>query len=137
MTAHRDLLVRPAWASSGPASRHVPRFLTWLWTVPLLGQDGVAGNRLLIVPFMLRRRSRNPVLEKGLLSWWHVSWNIPAELVLRNKSALSASVCTYGTEGLLFWKAVCMIWSIRNGAERLRCLPGICITISGIHCYLL
>lgn len=37
----------------------------------------------------------------------------------------------------IVWKAVCMIWSIRNGAERLPCLPGICITISGIQCYLL
>lgn len=39
--------------------------------------------------------------------------------------------------GAIVWKAVCMIWPIRNGAQRLPCLPGICITISGIHCYLL
>lgn len=32
-------------------------------------------------------------------------------------------------------KAVCMIWSIRNGWERLACLAGICITIPGIHYY--
>lgn len=39
--------------------------------------------------------------------------------------------------GAIVCKEICMIWSIRNGAERLPCLPGICITISGIHCYLL
>lgn len=26
-----------------------------------------------------------------------------------------------------------MIWSIRNGSERLKCLLGICIAIPGIH----
>lgn len=91
-----------------------------------------------IVLFMLRRGSRNPVLEKrGCSHGGMVSWNIPPELVLRNTSALSASVCMHGTEGPIVWKAVCMIWSIRNGAERLRCLPGICVTISGIRCCLL
>lgn len=51
--------------------------------------------------------------------------------------------CSFGVHmyvlhrGAIVLKGVCMIWSIRNGRERLTCLPGICITIPGIHYYLL
>lgn len=46
----------------------------------------------------------NSVPKKGLFSWWHVSWNIPLELAFGNKSALSGSICMYGTEELLYWR---------------------------------
>lgn len=89
-----------------------------------------------IVLFMLWRGSCNPVLEKGFShgGMFHE---------ISHRVSTKEQKCSFGFRmyvrhrGAIVWKAVCMIWSVRNGAERLPCLPGICITISGIHCYLL
>lgn len=73
--------------------------------------------------------------------------NIPPELAFGGtKSALSVEGGCRGAVGSLrnvcatqrrycVKGSFCMICSIRNGAERLACLAGICITIPGIHYY--
>lgn len=56
--------------------------------------------------------------------WW---WWLKRGGGLRNVCAAQRRYCVKGS--------FCMICSIRNGAERLACLAGICITIPGIHHY--
>lgn len=93
--------------------------------------------------------------NRRLLCFWGCGWD-HATLFLKRallmvacfmkyptRVSIREQKCSFGVHmyvphrGAIVSEGVCMIWSIRNGWERLTCLPGICITIPGIHYYLL
>lgn len=65
--------------------------------------------------------------KSGLLVEGHGGVSVGRGWSLCNVCAAQRRYCVKGS--------FCMICSIRNGAERLACLAGICITIPGIHDY--